>query len=172
MLSRATTQAACEEFQARFPRHEAGICVYGDASGAHMQTTGTSDYQIDPGVLPARGLPQRDVQGAAREPGGEGAGGAGEREAVVGVRREALSSRPEVHGADQGPGAGELQAGQTVIDKEKDPRRTHLSDALGYLIWQECRPQDRAGRASAGLRAAACRAQRRAESQGDEEHEN
>jgi hypothetical protein len=29
----------------------------------------------------------------------------------------------------------------TVIDKEKDSRRTHLSDALGYLIWQECRPQ-------------------------------
>ena len=25
------------------------------------------------------------------------------------------------------------------IDKEKDRRRTHLSDALGYLIWQECR---------------------------------
>ena len=26
-----------------------------------------------------------------------------------------------------------------VIDKERDPRRTHLSDALGYLVWQECR---------------------------------
>ena len=25
------------------------------------------------------------------------------------------------------------------IDKEKDRSRTHLSDALGYLIWQECR---------------------------------
>jgi hypothetical protein len=28
----------------------------------------------------------------------------------------------------------------SVIDKDKDPKRTHLSDALGYLIWQECRP--------------------------------
>ena len=26
-----------------------------------------------------------------------------------------------------------------VIDKEGDAMRTHLSDALGYLIWQECR---------------------------------
>jgi hypothetical protein len=26
----------------------------------------------------------------------------------------------------------------SVIDKEKDSQRTHLSDALGYLIWQEC----------------------------------
>ena len=25
------------------------------------------------------------------------------------------------------------------IDKDNDPKRTHLSDALGYLIWQECR---------------------------------
>jgi hypothetical protein len=33
----------------------------------------------------------------------------------------------------------------TVMDKERDPKRTHLSDALGYLIWQECRPQVRFG---------------------------
>ena len=26
-----------------------------------------------------------------------------------------------------------------VIDKDRDPKRTHLSDALGYLVWQECR---------------------------------
>ena len=25
----------------------------------------------------------------------------------------------------------------TQIDKERDRRRTHLSDALGYLVWQE-----------------------------------
>ena len=28
----------------------------------------------------------------------------------------------------------------TQIDKERDRNRTHLSDALGYLVWQECRP--------------------------------
>lgn len=33
------------------------------------------------------------------------------------------------------------KADSNVIDKDKNPRRTHLSDALGYLIWQECRPQ-------------------------------
>jgi hypothetical protein len=26
------------------------------------------------------------------------------------------------------------------IDKDKDRLRTHLSDALGYLLWQEYRP--------------------------------
>jgi hypothetical protein len=28
--------------------------------------------------------------------------------------------------------------GSGVVDKDCDPRRTHLSDALGYLVWQEC----------------------------------
>ena len=28
-----------------------------------------------------------------------------------------------------------------TIDKDRDRARTHLSDALGYLIWQECRMQ-------------------------------
>ena len=32
-----------------------------------------------------------------------------------------------------------------LIDKNKDPRRTHLSDALGYLVWQEFREQPAAG---------------------------
>ena len=31
--------------------------------------------------------------------------------------------------------------GSTVVDKDKNPRRTHLSDALGYVVWQECRPR-------------------------------
>ena len=25
-----------------------------------------------------------------------------------------------------------------VIEKDRDSKRTHLSDALGYLVWQEC----------------------------------
>ena len=25
------------------------------------------------------------------------------------------------------------------IDKDRDRMRTHLSDALGYMLWQECR---------------------------------
>jgi hypothetical protein len=29
----------------------------------------------------------------------------------------------------------------SVIDKDRDSKRTHLSDALGYLVWQEYRKQ-------------------------------
>jgi hypothetical protein len=39
----------------------------------------------------------------------------------------------------------------SVIDKERDTKRTHLSDALGYLIWQECRPQATFGEQSRRL---------------------
>ena len=31
------------------------------------------------------------------------------------------------------------------IDKDRDRMRTHLSDALGYLLWQECRPRQTIG---------------------------
>lgn len=29
-----------------------------------------------------------------------------------------------------------LLPGTMIIDKGHDPKRTHLSDALGYLVWQ------------------------------------
>ena len=38
----------------------------------------------------------------------------------------------------------------SVIDKERDRRRTHLSDALGYLVWQEFRPKRPSGRRDKG----------------------
>ncbi len=46
VLSRATTMQACEEFQARFSSHASGLTVYADATGARMQTTGTSDLKV------------------------------------------------------------------------------------------------------------------------------
>src|ERR1700689_2448939 len=45
-LRRATTEQACEEFEKRFGLPRAGVVVYGDASGASMNTTGYSDYQV------------------------------------------------------------------------------------------------------------------------------
>jgi hypothetical protein len=46
VISRASTEQACEEFHQRFPQHRKGIVIYGDATGARMQTAGSSDYQI------------------------------------------------------------------------------------------------------------------------------
>lgn len=41
-----TTKHACKEFLKRYPRHDAGVVVYGDASGFQQQTTGLSDYEV------------------------------------------------------------------------------------------------------------------------------
>jgi hypothetical protein len=30
------------------------------------------------------------------------------------------------------------KAGSTQVDKDRDRMRTHASDALGYLLWEEC----------------------------------
>jgi hypothetical protein len=32
-----------------------------------------------------------------------------------------------------------FKADSNQIDKDRDRMRTHLSDALGYVLWQECR---------------------------------
>lgn len=45
-IRHASTLEACEEFHRRFPNHQAGVVVYGDASGNHQKTTGNSDYEV------------------------------------------------------------------------------------------------------------------------------
>jgi hypothetical protein len=37
------------------------------------------------------------------------------------------------------------KANSAQIDKERDPMRTHLSDALGYLLWEEFRLTSKIG---------------------------
>ena len=46
VIRQATTRQACEEFLKRYPRHDAGVVVYGDASGYQQQTTGATDYDM------------------------------------------------------------------------------------------------------------------------------
>ncbi|MEZ5365144.1 MAG: hypothetical protein R2748_23160 [Bryobacterales bacterium] len=43
------------------------------------------------------------------------------------------------------------KADSAAIDKDRNPERTHLSDALGYLLWQEYRAAGRAGERSERL---------------------
>jgi len=145
VLSRATTQQACEEFAARFPRHGAGICVYGDASGSHMQTAGTTDYRVIREFFQREGY--RNVTykvPRANPPVRERVGlvnaklCAASSEAHLVIDRKCTELVKDLEQVTYKPDS-------IVIDKDKDPRRTHLSDALGYLVWQECRPQTPVG---------------------------
>lgn len=139
VLSRASTRDACEEFQRRFGFHAAGVEVYGDASGAHMQTAGTTDYEIITEFLRRNGY-QHVMKVPRSNPAVR------ERIALMNAAFENVAGQVHLFA---NPRCKELvkdfeqvgyQANTTMIDKMSDPRRTHLSDALGYLVWHECRP--------------------------------
>jgi len=139
VLSRASTYDACAEFGHRFAEHAGGLVIYADASGARRQTSGTTDVEIlkkfvsersygdvrfkipkaNPGVRDRVTLMNSKLESAA-----------GERKLVIHPRcKELIKDFEQVM----------YKENSQVIDKDRDPKRTHLSDALGYLAWQECR---------------------------------
>ncbi len=145
VMRHASTLQACEEFHRRFPTHRGGIVVYGDASGNSVHTTGTSDYHIvreffkenysdplqykvpkaNPNVRDRVTLANSKLRNAS-----------GQVQLLVDSKcAELIKDFEQVC----------YKADSTVPDKEKDRRRTHVSDALGYLLWQECRPLPQIG---------------------------
>jgi hypothetical protein len=138
ILRRATTQEACAEFRSRYGGWASGIIVYGDASGTYRKTSGLSDYSIIRNEFSSAGIRNVQYRMPASNP-------------LVRDRVNLLNAK--LRSADGNtalfidPKCKELildleqvsyKANSFQIDKTADPRRTHLSDALGYLIWQEC----------------------------------
>ncbi len=140
VIRHGTTQQACEAMLRRYPKHGAGLIIYGDASGSHQQTTGASDYELvkeyfavhsnmpvqyrvpkaNPSVRERINLTNRTLQTASGRIG-----------LLVDPKcKELIKDFEQVC----------YRADSNQIDKDRDRLRTHLSDALGYLIWQECRP--------------------------------
>jgi hypothetical protein len=136
VLSRASTQQACEEFAHRFPGHAAGVVVFADATGARMQTTGTTDVAIlreffrsgEYGEVKFR-IPKTNP--AVRDRVGlmNAKLAAADGERALTVRRKCTELIKDLEQVT-------YKENSQVIDKERDPKRTHLSDALGYLLWQ------------------------------------
>jgi hypothetical protein len=145
VLSRASTMQACEEFHARYPNHQAGIVVYGDASGQRLQTAGTTDYQIIKEYFRQTAYRNLKFRVPPSNPS--------VRERVALVNAKLFSAQEEVrllvHPKCTGLVADleevTYKPDSGVIDKERDSKRTHLSDALGYLLWQEYRPGTKFG---------------------------
>jgi Terminase large subunit, T4likevirus-type, N-terminal/Terminase RNaseH-like domain len=137
VIRQATTSEACEAFLRKFPRHDAGVEIYGDASGNAMQTTGASDFDMirehfmvhsttnvsykvpkaNPSIRDRCNLMNRMLKSAA-----------GKVCLLVDHKcKELILDLEQVS----------YKVDSAVVDKEKDRLRTHLSDALGYLVWQE-----------------------------------
>lgn len=138
VIERATTGQACEEFLSRFGDRDFRVSVYGDASGNNRQTTGFSDYQIIRKRLSSGGIRHATYKIPKGNPA--------VRERVSLMNAKLRSAAGEIQMRID-PKCVELvkdleqvtfKPDTMVIDKEKDPRRTHLTDALGYLVWQEC----------------------------------
>lgn len=136
VLSRASTTEACEEFINRHGAHQKGFVVYGDASGSARMTSGDSDYELVKKYLrsvrtaafryriPTKNPPVRDRVATVNA---RLKNAAGEVNLFVHPKcKELIKDLEEVV----------YVGGSSLIDK-KDGRRTHLSDALGYLVWQE-----------------------------------
>ena len=137
VIRRASTWDACEEFWNRFGHHPSGLVVYGDASGQNQKTSGTTDYQMIRQFFSRTPYKTVDYRVPSANPL--------VRDRVLTVNAKLRTANGETH-MKVSPKCKELikdleevvfKNGTTIIDKERDPKRTHLSDALGYLVWQE-----------------------------------
>lgn len=144
VLRRASTREACEEFARRYGGWKAGVVIYGDACASHLQTTGTTDKEViqqffaERGEKPSYRIPKKNppVRERAALVNAKLKSASGEVGLLVHPRcKELILDFERVQWAED----------SSEIDKAKDPRRTHLSDALGYLLWARHQPEPAAG---------------------------
>ena len=139
VLNRASTYDACAEFGNRFAEHAGGLVIYADASGARRQTSGTTDVEILKRFVSERTygdvrfrIPKANpaVRDRVTLMNSKLESAAGERKLLIHPRcKELIKDFEQVM----------YKENSQVIDKDRNPKRTHLSDALGYLAWQERR---------------------------------
>jgi hypothetical protein len=145
VLERATTADACEEFRNRYGGHSGLLEVFGDASGHSSHSTGPSDYAILQSSLTRNGfrrlsmrVPKANpaVLDRVRKVNALMTNAMGEVRLEISPKcRQLIKDFEEVmYKPDSG-----------VIDKLRDPLRTHASDALGYVIWELYGEKPKAG---------------------------
>ncbi len=136
VLDRATTEEACQEFENRYKGHTAGLEIFGDASGRNMHTTGLNDYALLQNFLHRGGfrgirlrIPSKNppVLDRIRKVNGMLTNAIGEVRLEIDPRCEELIK--DFEEVMFKPNSG-------IVDKIRDPQRTHASDALGYVIWE------------------------------------
>jgi hypothetical protein len=139
-LRHSSTMDAAKAFLKRYGSHRAGVVIYGDAAGAHQQTTGASDYDVirehfraNAGTRVSYEVPRANPSVRER----------------INLMNSRLRTAAGAIGLVVDPKCKELirdfeevsykeDSGQ--IDKDRDRLRTHLSDALGYLLLELGRP--------------------------------
>ncbi len=151
VLERATTEEACLEFENRYKGHAGNIEIFGDASGRNMHTTGTSDYTMLQNSLSLSGFRRTRLRVPASNPpvlsrvrkvNALLTNALGEVRLEIDPRcKELIKDFEEVM----------FKPDSGVIDKVRDPQRTHASDALGYALWELFAEKAKAGEMSRRL---------------------
>ncbi len=145
VLDRATTEEACQEFENRYKTHTEIVEIFGDASGNSFHTTGLSDYSMLQNALYRAGIRRVKMHVPASNPT--------VLKRVNKVNALLTNALGEVR-LEIDPRCKELikdleevlfKPDSGIVDKARDPRRTHASDALGYAIWQLYGEQPSAG---------------------------
>lgn len=135
ILDRATTEEACLEFENRYGRHRAPLEIFGDASGRNMHTTGLNDYTILQSCLYRAGFRNVRLRVPSANPpvltrvnkvNALLTNALGEVRLAIDARcTELIKDFEQVM----------FKPGSGIVDKARDLRRTHVSDALGYAVW-------------------------------------
>jgi hypothetical protein len=145
VIRRGTTAQACEQFLAKYGSHQAGVIVCGDASGYQSQTSGTTDYDMVQDYFSVHSSITLEQRAQKCNPS--------VRERINIMNRQLKTAGGTV-GLLIDASCKELvkdfeevcfKEDSMQIDKDRDRLRTHLSDALGYLVWQVARPQGKIG---------------------------
>lgn len=134
VLHQATTWDAADTFLDRFNRHPTGLIVYGDAAGHHSQRSGWTDYEMLRERLNDRGWTRVQENTKRSNP---------PVRTRVGLVNSLLRSADGETRMLIDPKCKELikdleqvvfVEGRGELDKNRDWKRTHASDALGYLL--------------------------------------
>lgn len=141
VLQHGTTVQACQEFLRRIPGQRAEIIVYGDASGYAEKTSGLSDYEMVQDFMADHANLRVSYRAQKANPSvrqrinltnGKLRSASGNIELLIDPKcKELIMDFEQVC----------FKQDRYEIDKERDRNRTHLSDALGYLLWSEYRHQ-------------------------------
>jgi hypothetical protein len=145
VLSRASTQEACAEFSRRYSNCPAGIVVHADASARRMQTTGSSDADIIRDYFARERRQRVEYRIPASNPAVRDRVGLTNAKLANADGEATLTLDPRCKGLIADFEEVSWRGNTTEIDKDKDPRRTHLSDAVGYLLWDLFHPRQRVG---------------------------
>jgi hypothetical protein len=138
VIRHASTPEAVEAFTQRYPTHALGVTVYGDASGNNLKTSGSTDYQMIRDAFKEKGVTKVNYRVPSSNPGVR------DRISLTNGRLKSASGNitllvdPKCKELIQDFEQVSYKIGSTQVDKDRDRMRTHASDALGYLLWQEC----------------------------------